>query len=200
MTKDDKERGASAPIGAADDKPSRQIAKNMGMGHNTYTKCKYVDKHGTEEQKKSLNAGKTSLDNIYKKISEEKRIEAQDGRRNITKFKYTEKEIRRNFLKERNEAKKRQGARNDLKTSIKTEGQGARVDLLPKDLKGLNNIAHNYGRSDEDRSDRTDRKLAEKAGVGHDTIHKTRYVMEKADKELLEQMRSGETSLSMKST
>jgi hypothetical protein len=74
LTKDNEERGTSPPIGGENTSPYYQIAKNMGMGHNTYTKCKYVDKHGTEEQKKSLNAGKTSLDNIYKKISEKKRI------------------------------------------------------------------------------------------------------------------------------
>ena len=73
-----KELRTSPPIGGENTSPYYQIAKNMGMGHNTYTKCKYVDKHGTEEQKKSLNAGKTSLDNIYKKISEEKRIEATE--------------------------------------------------------------------------------------------------------------------------
>jgi hypothetical protein len=113
LTKDDKERGTSPPIGGENTSPYYQIAKNMGMGHNTYTKCKYVDKHGTED---------------------------------------------------RNEAKKRQGSRNDLKTSIKTEGQGARVDLLPKDLKGLNNIALNSARSDEDMTQRTDRKLAKNIG------------------------------------
>ena len=159
LTKDDKERGASLSIGTAEEPPSRQIAKNMGMGHNTYTKCKYVDKHGTEEQKKSLIQGKTSLDNIYKKISEEKRIEAQDGRRNITKFKYTEKEIRRNDLKLRNEAKERQ--KSNLKQFQTTDNQCSTVD-------------HNYGRQNEDMTQRTDRKLAEKAGVSHDTIHKTR--------------------------
>jgi len=154
-------------------RPRDQIAENLGMGSATYSKCKYVDKHGTEEQKKSLNAGKTSLDNTYKKISEEYALEAQDGRRNITKFKYNEKEIRRNDLKLRNEAKERQ--------KRKPIGEKS-VDL-------------NSGRQNEDMTQRTDRKLAEKAGVGHDTIHKTRYVMEKADKELLDQMRSGETSL-----
>jgi len=107
-------------------------------------------------------------------------LEAQDGRRNITQFKYTEKEIRRSFLKERNEAKKRQ--KSNLKQFQTTDNQCSTVD-------------HNYGRQNEDMTQRTDRKLAEKAGVSHDTIHKTRYVMEKADKELLEQMRSGETSL-----
>ena len=40
--------------------------------------------------------------------AEEYALEAQDGRRNITQFKYTEKEIRRNDLKLRNEAKERQ--------------------------------------------------------------------------------------------
>lgn len=78
LTKDDEERGTSSPIGDETLQPHHQIAKNMGMGHNTYTKCKYVDKHGTEEQKKSLIQGKTSLDSIYKKISEEKRIEATE--------------------------------------------------------------------------------------------------------------------------
>ena len=85
---------------------------------------------------------------------------------------------RRNFLKERNEAKERQ-KRKPI---------------------GEKSVALNSARQNDDRSDRTNYKLAEKAGVGHDTIHKTRYVMEKADKELLDQMRSGETSLSMKST
>ena len=171
-----KELRTSPPIGGENTSPYYQIAKNMGMGHNTYTKCKYVDKHGTEEQKKSLIQGKTSLDNIYKKISEEKRIEAQDGRRNITQFKYTEKEIRRNDLKLRNEAKERQ-KRKPI---------------------GEKSVALNSGRQNDDRSDRTDRKLAEKAGVSHDTIHKTRYVMEKADKELLDQMRSGKAKVQFK--
>jgi hypothetical protein len=113
--------------------------------------------------------------------AEEYALEAQDGRRNITQFKYTEKEIRRSFLKERNEAKKRQGSRNDQWANLNCKDS-------------VNNIDHNYGRSDDDMTQRTDRKLAEKAGVSHGTIHKTRYVMEKADKELLEQMRSGETT------
>jgi len=137
-----KELRTSCSIDHKHKKPHDQIAENLGMGSATYTKCKYVDKHGTEEQKKSLIQGKTSLDNIYKKISEEKRIEAQDGRRNITQFKYTEKEIRRSFLKERNEAKKRQ--------KRKPIGEKS-VDL-------------NSGRQNEDMSDRTDRKLAKNMG------------------------------------
>jgi hypothetical protein len=176
LTKDDKEWGASPPIGGENTSPYYQIAKNMGMGHNTYTKCKYVDKHGTEEQKKSLNAGKTSLDNIYKKISEEKRIEAQDGRRNITQFKYTEKEIRRNFLKERNEAKERQ-KRKPI---------------------GEKSVLQNSGEQKPPQGNRVDDSLAKKSGVSHDTIHKTRYVMEKADKELLDQMRSGKAKVQFK--
>ena len=112
--------------------------------------------------------------------AEEYALEAQDGRRNITKFKYTEKEIRRNDLKLRNEAKERQ--KSNLKQFQTTDNQ-------------CSTVAQNSARRDEDRSDRTNYTLAEKAGVSHDTIHKTRYVMEKADKELLEQMRSGETSL-----
>ena len=46
--------------------------------------------------------------------AEEYALEAQDGRRNITQFKYTEKEIRRNDLKLRNEAKERQNAGKPL--------------------------------------------------------------------------------------
>ena len=84
--------------------------------------------------------------------AEEYALEAQDGRRNITQFKYTEKEIRRSFLKERNEAKKRQGARNDQW-----------VNLDCKD--SVNNIPHNYGEQIKNRENETDRKLAEKAGV-----------------------------------
>ena len=149
LTKDDEERGTSSPIGDKDIRPHFQIAEKLGMGSTTYTKCKYVDKHGTEEQKKSLIQGKTSLDNIYKKISEEKRIEAQDGRRNITKFKYTEKEIRRNDLKLRNEAKERQ--KSNLNQFQTTDNQCSTVAL-------------NSARRDEDRSDRTNYTLAKNMG------------------------------------
>lgn len=56
------------------DKPHRQIANNMGISHDTYARCKYIDKHGSEKDKEDLSAGTSglSVNLIYNKIKNEK--------------------------------------------------------------------------------------------------------------------------------
>jgi hypothetical protein len=36
------------------EKPHRQEAKTMGMGHETYAKCKFIDQHASEDDKQAL--------------------------------------------------------------------------------------------------------------------------------------------------
>lgn len=56
-----KESGSPPYGGEADrnrgDEANRKAAKAAGMGHNTYAKCKFIDKNGTEEVKEKLRKG-----------------------------------------------------------------------------------------------------------------------------------------------
>jgi len=58
-----------------DDEANRKAAKSAGMGHNTYAKCKFIDKHGTEEQKQDLHRKKTTPNEVYVEIKREKKRE-----------------------------------------------------------------------------------------------------------------------------
>ena len=48
--------------------PLRKAAKGAGVSHNTYKKCKYIDKHADEETKEQLRQNKTKIDPVYKEL------------------------------------------------------------------------------------------------------------------------------------
>ena len=41
------------------------------MGHNTYAKCKFIHKHGTEEQQDALHKGKVTPNEVYANLKRE---------------------------------------------------------------------------------------------------------------------------------
>ena len=51
---------------------TRKAAKASGMSHDSYAKCKFIDKHATEEDKKKLHKGETSTNQVYNRIKTEK--------------------------------------------------------------------------------------------------------------------------------
>ena len=75
------------------------------------------------------------------------------------------------------EAKKRQGERNDLKDAEEGDDDG-----------------DNFGQK-SDRSSDTKHELAKVAGVSHDTIHKVDVIEQKATPEVKELLRKGEVSV-----
>lgn len=69
-----KESGSPTHVGEADrnrdDEANRKAAKSAGMSHNTYAKCKFIDKHGTEEQKQELHNKLESIESKEAKALE----------------------------------------------------------------------------------------------------------------------------------
>jgi hypothetical protein len=53
------------------DKPHREEAQALGMGHTTYSKCKHIDKNASEEQKQKLRKGEATINSTYKEINQE---------------------------------------------------------------------------------------------------------------------------------
>ena len=51
--------------------PLRKAAKVAGMGHDSYAKCKFIDKHATEEDKQELHKGEASTNKVYNRIKTE---------------------------------------------------------------------------------------------------------------------------------
>lgn len=94
-------------------------------------------------------------------------IDRQLGRRNLSKFKQGELVLRYEKLYAKR-ARENQGARNDL------EG----------------NFAPN-----SERSCRTVKKMAERAGIGHDTMNRIRKLAEEADEDTKKQLREGKISV-----
>ena len=51
--------------------PLRKAAKASGMSHDSYAKCKFIDKHASEEDKKKLHKGEVSTNQVYNRIKTE---------------------------------------------------------------------------------------------------------------------------------
>lgn len=99
----------------------------------------------------------------------------QKGRRNVNNFIKVQWALddRADFAAE---ARENQGKRNDLKDNVK--------DFAP-----------NLGqRSSDDRSGRTDRKIAEAAGVSHGTVHKVTKILESGNQRLINDCKDGKLS------
>lgn len=54
-----------------EEEPFNKAAKAAGMGHDSYAKCKFIDKHATEEEKQKLHKGEVSTNKIYNRIKTE---------------------------------------------------------------------------------------------------------------------------------
>ena len=54
-----------------ENEPFNKAAKSAGMGHDSYAKCKFIDKHATEEDKQKLHKGEVSTNKIYNRIKTE---------------------------------------------------------------------------------------------------------------------------------
>lgn len=53
------------------EEPFNRAAKTAGMGHDSYAKCKFIDKHATEEDKQKLHKGEVSTNQVYNRIKTE---------------------------------------------------------------------------------------------------------------------------------
>ena len=51
-----------------EEEPFNKAAKAAGMSHDSYAKCKFIDKHATEEDKKKLHKGEASTNQVYNRI------------------------------------------------------------------------------------------------------------------------------------
>lgn len=49
-------------------KPIRKAAKGAGIGHATYSKCKYIAKHADEKTKEQLRQSKKKINPVYKEL------------------------------------------------------------------------------------------------------------------------------------
>lgn len=107
-------------------------------------------------------------------------IRNQLGRRNLPNYERARLALQlKPLLAE--EAKKRQGERNDLKdVSLESAGSESEDNFLQKSVKSPINVQ---------------KELAKAAGVSHDTIHKVEVIEEKAAPEVKEQLRKGEVSI-----
>jgi len=54
-----------------EDEARTKAAKSAGMGHDSYAKCKFIDKHATEEDKEKLHKNETSTNQVYNRIKTE---------------------------------------------------------------------------------------------------------------------------------
>jgi hypothetical protein len=98
-------------------------------------------------------------------------INNQFSRRNLTNIQKAELAIEIEKI-EQVQAKERQGARNDLKS-----------DNIPLDLVEC------------PRQGESLVEAAKKAGIGYETVRKTKHILEKAPEELVEKVRKGEISI-----
>ena len=48
-----------------------KAANTAGMSHDSYAKCKFIDKHATEEDKQKLHKGEASTNQVYNRIKTE---------------------------------------------------------------------------------------------------------------------------------
>lgn len=55
--------------------PTRKAAKASGMSHDTYAKCKYIDKHANKDQKKDLHEGKTTPNKVYIELKQKEKAQ-----------------------------------------------------------------------------------------------------------------------------
>ena len=127
-------------------------------GHNRYEICK--------RRKRAFRVKEMSFDNDEAAVAWI--IRNQFGRRNLTAMQRAELALK---LKDAiaAEAKKRQGARNDLKKNIPQKSAGS--------------------------SKETRDELAKMAGVSHDTIAKVEKIVAEAKPEVVEATRKGEMSI-----
>ncbi|MBQ2437131.1 MAG: hypothetical protein II265_03475 [Clostridia bacterium] len=127
-------------------------------GHNRYEICK--------RRKRAFRVKEMSFDNDEAAVAWI--IRNQFGRRNLTAMQRAELALK---LKDAiaAEAKKRQGARNDLKKNIPQKSAGS--------------------------SKETRDELAKMAGVSHDTIAKVEKIIAGAEPEVVEATRKGEMSI-----
>jgi hypothetical protein len=127
-------------------------------GHNRYEICK--------RRKRAFRVKEMSFDNDEAAVAWI--IRNQFGRRNLTAMQRAELALK---LKDAiaAEAKKRQGARNDLKKNIPQKSAGS--------------------------SKETRDELAKMAGVSHDTIAKVEKIVAEAEPEVVEAARKGEMSI-----
>ena len=127
-------------------------------GHNRYEICK--------RRKRAFRVKEMSFDNDEAAVAWI--IRSQFGRRNLTAMQRAELALK---LKDAiaAEAKKRQGARNDLKKNIPQKSAGS--------------------------SKETRDELAKMAGVSHDTIAKVEKIIAGAEPEVVEAARKGEMSI-----
>jgi len=54
---------------------NRKAAKAAGMGHNTYAKCKFIDKHADEKTKEDLHKRIKTTNEVYVELKREKKRE-----------------------------------------------------------------------------------------------------------------------------
>lgn len=58
-------------------------AKAMGISHDTYSRCKYIDEHGSDEQKAELRQGTETINSVYTDLKKEEvkaKISFPDGK------------------------------------------------------------------------------------------------------------------------
>ena len=131
-------------------------------GHNRYEICEELCKSYTSEEVLGLNSRAEVVEWI---------IRNQFGRRNLTAMQRAELALKLKAVVAA-EAKKRQGARNDLKT---------KKDIPQK--------------SAGSQKGETRDELAKLAGVSHDTIAKVEKIVAEAEPRVVEAARSGEMSI-----
>lgn len=73
-----KEKGGSRPCGREadrdrDNEPRTKASKFVGMGHTTYAKCKFIDKHADDKTKQALHKGEVSTNKVYIDLKREKK-------------------------------------------------------------------------------------------------------------------------------